>query len=200
MMYKIYLYYLMMDEKIKYVGITINPKRRKYWHSKNQSYPHTFIVIKEFDDLYTALSEEVKHIDIHNTFRDNDCWNKSPGGDGYPIGVSRKGIGGRKKGEIREKGIIKYSDETKKLLSDIRKGFIWSSKLTEDQITGIRYRYENKEKYEDDAVNSISKNGKLLPYDRYFSKMISKEYNVTAQCIYKIIKSESWTNAKLYSK
>lgn len=90
----IYLYYLLQDGVVKYVGLTRDTVKRKGEHRRK--FPeHEFVIKEIFSDVKQATQAEVHHIAEHSTYTKYDCWNKSPGGDyDHYTGYNRKGIGG----------------------------------------------------------------------------------------------------------
>ena len=192
-MKKIYLYYLKQNNKIKYVGLTINPRNRMLSH-KIEKPNHTFFIKNYYFDAKQAALNEVKNIKKYNTYENG--WNKSKGGENYFMGfVDRKGIGGVNKGSIPwNKGKKNcFSVETIKKFKKIRKGKIHSSKLNEKLVKEIRELYNKKPKVNFE-INKVMGNGKKMSYEQAFSKTYHKNYNVTLQNIKNIILKRSWTN------
>lgn len=171
-----------------YVGLTKNPAERRSSHKRKKP-PHIFNIIAEFNDLKEATNAEREYIKKFNCIAEG--WNISPGGD-YDgnSGYNRKGIGGVKKGTLpwNYKRSNSFSEETKKRWSEIRKGKIHSSKLNVHQWDEIKNLYRKKPYIEE--ANTISKNGRILPYKRAFSKKYAESYGVTAANIYRILKNE----------
>lgn len=81
-----------------YVGITVNPKKRKTEH-RTKKPKHSFFLIEEHDDQISASEMEKRYIQEYNTYEDFSKWNKTPGGD-YLAGNKKPGVGGAKKGVI----------------------------------------------------------------------------------------------------
>lgn len=175
---------------IRYIGQTQDTKTRQRDHKRSRP-PHEFKILMETDDPEEAKKIEIELISKHNTYKKG--WNKSPGGEGFE-GYSRKGIGGVKKGNVPwNKGKKNaFSEKTKENWSKKRKGIIHSSKLNEEQVREIRKLYESKPFI--DGVGNKSKNGKILTYDRLFSKKYHSFYNVTEQNILKIINKKAWND------
>lgn len=96
---------------------------------------------------------------------------------------------GPKKGNIPwNKGVVGYSLNTDRI------GKRFTSKLNELQVNDIRKNYREKVKLKDyNLVNTISKNGRLLTYDRLFCKEYSESYNVSVPTIKNIIYEKYWT-------
>ena len=74
----IYLYHLIQDGVIRYVGVTTNITNRKSHHKRNKP-PHTFEIVDTFIDKEEAGIAEQYHIAGYNTFKDG--WNNSDGGE-----------------------------------------------------------------------------------------------------------------------
>jgi len=92
----IHLYHLIVDNKVKYIGLTKSPVKRKSDHKRKRP-THEFIIIKEFTDIEEASNEEHRQITEYNTYKDG--WNKDPGGNyGSTYGKTRKVSVGVKKG------------------------------------------------------------------------------------------------------
>jgi hypothetical protein len=194
-MKKISLYHLIENNKIKYIGLTINPNIRKNSHARKKPL-HQFVVVDNFDNDIEAAQAEVEHISKYNTFIFG--WNKTGGGEGYYMGlVSRKGIGGRKKGAggvVWNKGVKNcFSKETIQKMSENRKGIQHSTKLNIDQVLEIRKLWLEKAPVSFE-VGKIMTNGIKMSYLQAFSKTYAENYNITPQNIKKIVLRESWIN------
>lgn len=102
----IYVYNLISNGRVKYVGLTKNTKSRKSAHKRSKPL-HEFVIVESCNDATEASNIERKLIEQHNTYRDG--WNKDPGGNyDTSSGFSRDGIGGRKKGSTPwNKGLTK---------------------------------------------------------------------------------------------
>jgi hypothetical protein len=186
----IYLYALKQGEQTMYLGLTKNPQSRKQNH-KNKRPNHTFVILEKFTDVFEASQAERDLIYKYNTIEEG--WNKSPGGEYEKnSGYNRKGIGGVPKGTIPwNKG--KPNCFPRSLIERFRKerkGVIFRSKLSLDQIAQIRERFRAHELIE--GVGLISKNGKPFTQERLFSRRYHKEYGITEANLYKIVKGKSW--------
>lgn len=186
-----YIYCLKdVDDKVQYVGQTINPSIRKRDHKRNRP-PHTFEIIETFLLSEEAKYSEIDYIKKYNTYKNG--WNKSPGGEGFD-NYSRKGIGGVKKGGIPwNKGMKNcFSSETIEKMKTTRKGKVFSRKIKDDQIKEMRNLYEEKPYLSN--VGLVMKNGKKMSYIQAFCKEYADRYNLSAQAVKKIILRESWKN------
>jgi len=187
-----YSIYVLVDNDgvVKYVGQTTQVDVRRRDH-KNQKPPHNFVIMKENLSAEEAKQFEIDSIAEYNTFKDG--WNMSPGGEGFD-GYERTGIGGVKKGNIPwNKGKRDcFSEETINKMSKTRKGKIHSSKLTPDKVRYIRSLYTTRPSLK--GVGDIQPNGRVLPYERAFSRHYAEEFGITPNNLYKIILHKSWTN------
>jgi len=186
----IYLYVLLQDEVVKYVGLTKNPQSRKQNHRKKKP-RHEFVVIQEFLDVTVATEHEQRLIREYAKLENG--WNKTPGGE-YEAnsGYARKGMGGVSKGTIPwNKGITGCFDKNlvERFRRD-RKGVVFSSKLSPDKVQEIRFRFEQHEPIQ--GVGVVSKNGKPFTQERLFSKKYHEEYGITEANLYKIVRGKSW--------
>lgn len=190
----IYLYVLKQGSEIKYVGLTINPKKRSNDHRRKRP-PHDFLVLESYEDIATASSKEREMISRYSTVRPNG-WNLSTGGEYETAsGYDRKGIGGAKKGSVPwNKGISGcFSEETIQKMKVTRKGVIHSSKFS-DVVSLIRERYANHPII--DGVGKNGPNGTVLTQERAFAKMYASEYEMTVANLWKIVKGKSWVKRK----
>lgn len=149
-----------------------------------------------------------KHYDIHFSQGDFSSCNliniKLQLGLNPQIGTRRPGIGGVKKGTIPWN--IGLTTETSPILkklshkfSNQRKGKQHSSKLTIIQINEIRNLYNISPVLS--GVGKIQKNGLPLSYLQAFCKYYASNYNVTPNCLKRIIKKETWQdNVKIKHK
>lgn len=187
-----YTIYALVDDDgvVKYVGQTTQVDVRKRDH-KNKKPPHNFVIIKENLSAEDAKQFEIDTIAKYNTYKNG--WNMSSGGEGFD-GYRRTNIGGVKKGNIPwNKGKSGcFSEETISKMSNVRKGKIHSSKLTPEKVRFIRNLYNSRPRLK--GVGDIQPNGKVLPYDRAFSKNYAEEFDITPNNLHKIILYKSWTN------
>lgn len=186
----VYLYVLLQDEVVKYVGLTKNPQSRKQNHRKKKP-RHDFVVLQKFSDVSEATEQEQRLIQEYATVEDG--WNKTPGGE-YKAnsGYSRKGLGGVPKGTVPwNKGVTNCFDKSlvERFKRD-RSGVVFSSKLSPNKVQEIRCRFEQHELIQ--GVGVVSKNGKPLTQERLFSKKYHQEYGITEANLYKIIRGKSW--------
>lgn len=183
----VYLYYLKQQDRVMYVGLTISPSDREQKHRKKKP-PHCFEIIESFESKKDAAIAERDHIKKHDTVKNG--WNISPGGEYAKFsGYYRKGIGGQKKGCIPwNKGRAGcFSKQSIEKMSQVRKGRVFSSKIKPDKLKELKELYTSKPDIPE--ANTKSANGKILTYERAFSKKYASQYNVTPENIYRIIKN-----------
>jgi hypothetical protein len=188
-----YIYALISEtDKICYIGQTQNPKTRKNGHKSKP--PHVFKILHAVDSKEEAKLLEIYLIEKFHTYKEG--WNKSSGGEGFQ-GYERKGIGGAKKGRVPwNKGKKKcFNEQTINHFKSIRKGRVFSRKLSDENIKKIRTLYLKTPFIE--GVGKICKNGKPMSYIQAFSKKYSDEFGVSPQAIKKIILNQCWNDVKV---
>lgn len=109
------------------------------------------------------------------------------------IGIKRPGIGGVKKGTIPwNKGIKGYSlnlsEKGKNKKIEILKK---NAKIKDDIAKKIRNDYNKKIKLDNKNIGKVMKNGKIMSYERAFCLEYCKQYDVSDQYIYRIIKGKA---------
>jgi len=186
-----YIYFLKdLNNNIQYIGQTKNLSTRKGEHKRNKP-PHIFELIEQTEISEKAKQLEIDYIKKYNTYKNG--WNKSPGGEGFDD-YDRQGIGGVNKGTIPwNKGIKNcFSEKTIEQMKNVRKGRVFSRKLSDDEIKQIRLLYEQTPDLP--LVGLIMKNGKKMSYIQAFCKEHSGKYNITPQGMKRIILQECWKN------
>jgi len=187
-----YYIYLLKDleNNIKYVGQTQNPNTRKGDH-KNSKPQHIFEIVEETNIAEDAKNLEINYIKQFDTYKNG--WNKSTGGEGFD-NYNRTGIGGVDKGNTPwNKGVKNcFSEETISKMKQVRKGRVFSRKLTDDQVKEIRILFDTKPDLP--SVGLIMKNGKKMSYIQAFCKEYADKYNLTSQGIKRIVLKECWKN------
>lgn len=187
-----YYIYLLKDlnNNIKYVGQTKDPSTRKRDH-KNSKPQHIFEIVEKTIIAEDAKNLEINYIKQFDTYKNG--WNKSTGGEGFD-NYDRTGIGGVNKGTIPwNKGVKNcFSEETILKMKQVRKGRVFSRKLTDDQIKEIRILFDTKPDLP--SVGLIMKNGKKMSYIQAFCKEYANKYNLTSQGLKKIVLKECWKN------
>jgi hypothetical protein len=87
----------------------------------------------------------------------------------------------------------KFSDETKKQWSNIRKGKIWKpTKLNAFIVIYLRELYDKQ--IEIDGVGQKMKNGKYMSYTQAFSIKYAEVYDTSKENIRRIVERKTWTN------
>ena len=109
------------------------------------------------------------------------------------LGVKRPGIGGVKKGTTPwNKGISGYSlTLSENSRTDKRRLVKERAKISDEISAKIREDCRKKLPIENPDIGRVMKNGKILSYERAFSKEYAKRYGVTEQYLYSIIKGIS---------
>lgn len=185
----IYLYHLIQDSRVMYVGLTKNIEERKRFHSKNKP-PHEFKIVDSFERSEDAIVAEMTAVSLYDTYKRLDGWNLSPGGeyDNIP-GFNRKGIGGVKKGHIPwNKGVRGcFSEDRIAKWKELRKGRVHSRrKMSEGDQQKFLELYESRPVI--DGTGAIAKNGRALTYERLFAKKYHQEFNITETWAYNLVK------------
>ena len=85
-----------------------------------------------------------------------------------------------------------FSEETILKMKQVRKGRVFSRKLTDDQIKEIRILFDTKPDLP--SVGLIMKNGKKMSYIQAFCKEYAGKYNLTLQGLKRIVLKECWKN------
>ena len=135
----IYLYHLLDEnEKVRYVGVTLNVKRRMGEHKR--TFPkHTFEVIAHFDNKQDAGLAEQNHIKLYDTI--NNGWNKTIGGETILSGENhpryKHGLSGTK--EFNQKY---YQDNKDKLRKKMK--IYYEENIDEIKEYKRKWRQENK--------------------------------------------------------
>lgn len=188
----IYLYLLKQESRARYIGLTINPQKRKNDH-RGKRPPHEFVILETYQDPVTASNRERELIEEFNTMIPNG-WNLSPGGEyDTASGYSRKGIGGAKKGRVPwnkgKRGC--FSEETISKMSEKRKGRAHTERFLHI-VPEILKRFENHSKIE--GVGERGPNGLILTQERAFAKLYAKEYGMSVANLRNIVAGKTWSS------
>lgn len=183
----VYIYKLVdLKGRDRYVGITSDVKARARRH-KLKMKEHLFVVLEQHTDRQQAGLREVALIEELKTHCSNGGWNRTFGGEHANIsGVSRKGVGGRKKGSVGNVG-WNPSPATRQLWSEQRKGLPTKVKMDASVVAEMIKLYRSRP----ELVTGISKNGRMLPYDRAFCKKHASRFGMTEANAYRIIKGRA---------
>lgn len=137
------------------------------------------------------LEEEIKELKKRNVLKDPSYYNQHIPTVGFSsLGVKRPGVGGRKPGFIAwskgKTGLWNHSEKSKKKCGDgSRNKFIETWKHDWDKLIEL---YESKPTL--DGEGEVQRNGKILPYDRVFSKTFYKQFPVTTpEGLHRVIKN-----------
>lgn len=187
-----YIYALISEiDKVCYIGQTQTPNSRKNGHKSKP--PHMFKILYEVETKEEAKTLEISLIEKYDTYKNG--WNKSPGGEGFE-GYARKGIGGAKPGrDPWNKGKKNcFTKETIDHFKKVRKGRVFSRKISDDDIKKLRILYSQTPFI--DGVGKICRNGKPMSYIQAFSKKYADEFGICPQAVKKIILNQCWNNVK----
>lgn len=204
-----YLIYLITREDgQQYVGTTDtrNYKSRMRCHAitdRFKGYEFSTDILESSEDI-AVHDKEAFYIKVYDTFHNG--LNSSIDGKGNHLAPSfttrgykfsdesKKKMSEAKKGKTAwnkgKTGI--YSEETIKRWSESRKGRIHSSKLSKEDVIEIRRFYATLP--EVDGVGKVMRNGKKMTYERAFSKEYCTQWDICEQNLYKIITNKSWKN------
>ncbi len=168
----------------RYVGITDDVKGRAYRHRLYQKKEHIFVVLSEHKTRENAGLEEIRLIKELKTHVSNGGWNKTWGAEYANIsGMSRKGIGGKKKGCYNASWAP--SEETRKLWSEQRKGKGYP-KFKEDTLKKIVELYVQRP-----ALPVMKKRGSVKEYETVFGIVYSEQFEMKPAAITAFIKGKN---------
>ena len=138
---KYYLYYLTDEnDKVHYVGITTNVKRRMNSHKKDKP-PHTFELIEHFDNPEDAGLAEQNHIMRHDTL--DNGWNKTIGGDRLLSGKDHPSYIDGRCCDDKKEYIKKYHQQNRDKILQYKRKYNRKNKDIINQKTNQRY-YKRK--------------------------------------------------------
>ena len=146
-----------------------------------------FEVERDENEPKKLLKEEIKELIKRDVLKDDSYYNKHIPDVGFStLGDKRPGVGGVKKGTTpwnkNKKG---YSCKSNGQGKATRNQFINRWKDDWNRFVEL---YENKPSLEGEG--KVQKNGRVLPYDRLFSKTFYKEFPVkTPEGLHQIIKN-----------
>lgn len=176
--------------RVRYVGITDNVSKRKRSHARLKK-AHEFVIVSVHDSREAAGAEEIRLIEEYGTHVSKGGWNRTFGGEDCNIkGLSRKGIGGRKKGSAGKSWTPSY--ETRSLWSKQRSGKVSSTKFDESVVAELIRLYKSKPNLP--GIGENGPNGKILTYETAFAKAYAPVYDMTPGNLKKIItgKTVAW--------
>lgn len=122
------------------------------------------------------LEEEIKELVKRDVLQDTSYYNKHIPDVGFStLGDKRPGVGGVKKGQTPwNKGRKGYSCKSNGQGKASKNAFVKRWKNDFDRLVKL---YESRPKLEGEGV--VQKNGRILPYDRLFSKTYYSEFPTT---------------------
>ena len=215
-MYTIYL--IEREDGLKYVGQTVDFNRRVNEHKKSPRFERynikSFEIIDYAENTLEAYKKEKYWIQYYDTFYNGLNMTKTGGynhkedsvkfstlGVSYTKGTKWYNDGninirvkegkepsGFVKGKITRNPRDPYSEETKKKMSEARKGKVYSVKFTEDTIREILLLYKSRPKLEYvgeyvDAAKTL-----ILSYERAFAKEYSRVFHMSANNLFGILR------------
>jgi len=204
------LYKITRDDDKIYIGTTNTGrfKQRMWSHTYSDRFRnHKFKVdILEESDNYQYI-QDMETIAVHemNTYKDG--LNESIDGKNAHLNPRFTTLGYKHTEATKEKMRLAHKDftgannpffnkhhkqETKDNWSKKRKGVQYTTKLKECDVIEILELYKSKPYI--DGVGIVMRNGKKMSYIQAFCHKYHSQYNVTLQCIKKIITGETWQN------
>ena len=162
-------------------------KNYQFWKDKETD-NFEFEILETVEDPKLLNEREIYFLELYDVLHDNKSYNLTIPVIGFCTepGSKRPGIGGPPKGTIPwnkgKKNI--FSNETIEKFKRIRKGKIHSCKISIDKIDEIKKLFEEFE-----YTPKVSKNGKILPKERAFSKQYSTKYDVTPAGLHKFMRT-----------
>lgn len=201
------VYKITRNDGLEYIGITQNIKTRINEHRKSERF---LIGIQKVQILFESESyqlceiEEVKMIELYDTYRSG--LNMTLTGKGknedckfntYGLTASaetRRKISEANKGKIPWNRGKPHSSQTKKHLSEVRKGKRHSSKLTLEQVKIIKDEYNSFRMSFSDSNIVNGKNGRPITSVVAFAKKYYIQYGITYTGLKNILIGKSWNN------
>lgn len=214
------VYKLTRSDGLEYIGVAKNFKSRLWQHRKSKRFSELSIIkheiLKEFVNYEDALQFEKESIIRYDTYLNG--LNKTIDGSGnhkFPSFTTRdRKLSEETKRKIREASIKnqqqKYAqlwynnltEEEKRKKhenhSKKTKGVAKPTKIKKEVIEELFKEYAKKPTLEN--VNTIMRNGKLLTYDRAFSKKYSKVFNINYRQTYLLITNKVLAWQQLYNE
>lgn len=207
------VYKITRDDGKIYIGTTYEKGyKSRMWQHKNSNRfkEHTFQVeILEQNTSYRYIEErEEFYVKLYDSY--NNGLNKSIDGKGNHMSTKFTTKGYKFSNESRRKmskihkgctpwnkgktGV--YDKDTLEKMSKKRKGIKGFCKLDKKKVIEILTDFNSHVFIDDERIGKIMKNGKRMTYDRAFCKTYGKKYGLTEQCIYKLIKKETWQDVE----
>jgi hypothetical protein len=204
---KYYLIYLLTrDDGPQYVGTTDtdNFKNRMQQHKQSDRFNgHAFECQIVAQDPNISIHDlEESYIELLDTFENGLNSSKDGKGNHHAPNFTtremkhseetKKKMSDAKKGKPTwNKGKTGcFSDETLKQMSEQRKGIRHSSKLTGVQVKHIRDLYTMQPAIA--GVREVQRNGRRMSYVQAFCKKYANDYNITPACMKRVVLHETW--------
>ena len=200
-----------------YVGQTIHSleyRKQKHFNRMNRrSNQYFYNALRKygFDAFFWEIlcecntkeeldEKEKYYIKYYNSFMDNNGYNMTVGGDKGTLGwcpskETRKRMSDSAKKRPSPMKGKHHTESAKKEMSKRRRGVVAWTKLLETDVRNILDLYHNK-KIILPNVGMIQQNGIKMSYRRAFANKIHDKYNVTVECIEKIVNGVTWKNVQ----
>lgn len=219
--FKYLIYKLTREDGRIYIGTTNSSrfKYRMYQHkisTRFKNYEFTVEIIEESEHI-SILEKEKYYINLYDSYKNglNSTWSgKGYGHDSPKFTTLGYKYSDKTKTKIskslkkryrnnpelrvqiseRKKEWWKNPENRKKFHND-RKGKQSWTKLSKNDVRYILKLYYNIKPYIEN-VGKTQKNGREMSYIQAFAKKYSKEYNITPQCIKRIINGETWADVQ----
>lgn len=214
------VYKLTRADGLEYIGIAKNFKSRLWKHKRSERFSELPIIkyeiLKEFSNYEDALLFEKHSIDFYNTYVNG-------------LNKTIDGSGNHKRPSFTTRG-RKLSEETKKKIQQAsiknqqqKYAQRWYNSLSEEEKRKKHENHSKKTKGKPkptkikkeiivdlfteyakqpilNGVNTIQKNGKMLTYDRAFSKKYSKLFGINYRQTYLLITNKVLSWQQLYNE
>lgn len=162
-------------------------RNKEYWKDKETD-KFEFEILEEVNNVKLLNEREIHYLIKYDVLHDKKSYNLTIPAKGFCTepNSNRKGIGGVKKGTVPwNKGKKNcFSESSIEKMKTSLKGKRCSFKISIDKIEEIQKMYDNFE-----YKPTVSKNGKVLPKDRAFSKQYNEQYNVTPEGLHKFMRT-----------
>jgi hypothetical protein len=183
-----YYYYGSRKSKVK-------PEEDKYWGTpkthkeKWNTTMYCKTILDVFDNSTRMLNEET--LLIGTNFKDDPfCLNQHNNDNFTTLGMKMSDETKRKQ-SLKKQNYVPWNKGTKGYTLNVdRRGKRHSSKLTKEDVLRIRSMYVDAPALP--GVQVVQRNGKVLTYDRIFSKTFHKMFNLTDVGMFNIIRGISW--------
>lgn len=207
-----YVYKLTRSDGKIYIGTTnkyrLKIRLKEHRHSKRfKGFSFEHEIINETMDLIELYKLEKENIQKFDSYKNG--LNSTPDGTGKSRSPKFTTLGckfsdeSRKKMSLAKKGKpipwfkdIKISPETRLKMSLDQKGKQSFTKLTKENVINIKNEFVQGN-FDKSTVGMKCKNGKLMSGVQSYALQKAPLYNVTLQCIKKVLKGETWNGQSL---